>query len=73
MHTPTLSSHLRPNNHHPHVYPQKLICATGEGVILRKPQSLYESGRSFKLLKAKVCVCVIIACYTHVYVMLIPN
>ena len=35
---------------------RQIISENGEGVILRRPNSLYESGRSASLIKIKVCV-----------------
>jgi DNA ligase-1 len=37
-------------------YFEKIIKKGGEGVMLRKPKSLYEGGRSESLCKYKVCV-----------------
>lgn len=34
----------------------------GEGVVLRKPHSLYESGRSSELLKIKVLTITLLVC-----------
>lgn len=33
---------------------QRILSNEGEGILLRKPRSLYESGRSLNLLKLKV-------------------
>ena len=36
-------------------YSKQIIIGGGEGVMLRKPRSLYENGRSHSVLKFKVC------------------
>lgn len=33
---------------------QRILSNEGEGILLRQPRSLYESGRSLNLLKLKV-------------------
>ena len=35
---------------------KQIIEKGGEGVMLRKPESLYENGRSGAILKYKVCL-----------------
>lgn len=37
-------------------YAKEIIEHGGEGVILRKPKSLYEHGRTNSLIKFKVCL-----------------
>ena len=47
-------------------YSDVILSEGGEGVILRKPKSLYENGKSENLLKYKVC-CIIVVLFLFNY------
>ena len=51
---------------------KRVIQSGGEGVILRQPKSIYESGRSDKLLKLKVvllcCFCFLFCSFVYVFI-----
>lgn len=53
-------------------YLNSIISSRGEGIILRKPCSLYEHGKSQFLLKIKVfisCVLVMLCCYLRIVIL----